>query len=128
MEKSEIVQVAIIKFGFVVPLNFNPHAVFEVVDLVSWHVNLVAINSNSDVELAFGPALRVQVPIQIYRDLRSAASADHDRTMAKAKMVEASQKVGPFIGKIAGQDGGSVIPFLKSVSYRYLFGYEVERQ
>ncbi len=51
-------QITIVKFGFIVPLDFNADAILEAIDLVSWAVDHVLIDAYLRRELLLLPSMR----------------------------------------------------------------------
>src|SRR5262249_42933100 len=115
VQQPEVVQVPVVKLRLVVPLDLDPHAVAEVVDVVRGDRDFRPVHFDLNVEVPFGPAAPSQEPVDGNGDRRPRAAGGDDVASAQSELVQTIQEVLKLCGVIGLEDGAGVAALLEGV-------------
>ena len=110
-----IIEVAIVKFGFVIPLNLDADPVLEAINFVRGTVDNVFIDANLRLELPFLPTPRRERAIYRCRNFAFATAPDGDVALTNPEACEDRDDIIPFFSEVYSQNGRRVPPLVEFV-------------
>lgn len=103
-QEAKVVQVAVIEFGFVIPLHLDPDAVLEIVDLVRWGRDALSSDKELRLEALFFPTATLKKPVDRDGYRRATSSPLKNVGPLEPKCLETSKDVPEFTPEVSGKN------------------------